>query len=61
MKKPETERLGLIYGIYHKAENLIDKKGIGNTDVALSTYELKLFLKKMKQKELEYARHRMWF
>lgn len=41
-------------------ESLIDKKGIGNTNVALSTYEVKLFLKKMKQKELEYARHRMW-
>ena len=41
-------------------EQLIDKKGIGNTDVALSTAELKLFLKKMKQKEIEYARHRMW-
>jgi hypothetical protein len=41
-------------------ENPIDKKSIGNTNVALSTYEVKLFLKKMKQKELEYARHRMW-
>lgn len=41
-------------------ENLIDKKGIGNTNVALSTAELKLFLKKMKLKELEYAKHRMW-
>lgn len=42
-------------------EQLIDKKGVGNTNVALSTYEVKLFLKKMKQKELEYARYRMWF
>lgn len=41
-------------------ENLIDTKCVGNTNVALSTYEIKLFLKKMKQKELEYARHRMW-
>ena len=41
-------------------EQLIDKKGVGDTNVALSTYEVKLFLKKMKQKELEYARHRMW-
>ena len=41
-------------------ENLIDKKGVGNTNVALSTSELKLFLKKMKQKEYEYARYRMW-
>lgn len=41
-------------------EQLIDKKGIGNTNVALSTYEVKLFLKKMKQKELEYARSRLW-
>lgn len=40
--------------------NLIDKKGIGNTNVALSTFELKLFLKKMNQKEFEYAKHRMW-
>lgn len=40
-------------------EHLIDKEGVGNTNVALSTYEVKLFLKKMKQKELEYARHRM--
>ena len=37
-------------------ENLIDKKGVGNTNVALSTSELKLFLKKMKQKEREYAK-----
>lgn len=42
-------------------ENLIDKKGVGNTNVALTIYEVKLFLKKMKQKELEYARYRMWF
>lgn len=42
-------------------ENLIDMKCVGNTNVALSTYEVKLFLKKMKQKELEYARYRMWF
>ena len=41
-------------------ENLIDKKGVGNTNVALTIYEVKLFLKKMKQKELEYTRHRMW-
>lgn len=41
-------------------KNLIDTKCVGNTNVALSTYEVKLFLKKMKQKELEYARHRMW-
>ena len=41
-------------------ENLIDKKGIGNTNVALSTTELRLFLKKMKQKEHEYAKYRMW-
>lgn len=41
-------------------ENLIDKKGVGNTNVALTIYEVKLFLKKMKRKELEYARHRMW-
>lgn len=41
-------------------ENLIDKKGIGNTNVALSTTELQLFLKKMKQKEREYAKYRMW-
>lgn len=40
-------------------ENLIDKKSIGNTNVALSTAELKLFLKKMKQKEYEYVKHRM--
>lgn len=42
-------------------ENRIDKIGVGNTNLALSTYEVKLFLKKMKQKELEYARYRMWF
>lgn len=42
-------------------EQLIDKKGVGNTNVALTIYEVKLFLKKMKQKELEYARYRMWF
>lgn len=41
-------------------EKLIDKKRIGNTNVALSTYEMRLFLKKMQQKELEYARNRMW-
>ena len=41
-------------------ENLIDKKGIGNTNVALSTTELQLFLNKMKQKEREYAKYRMW-
>lgn len=41
-------------------ENRIDKKGIGNTNVALSTTELRLFLKKMKQKEREYAKYRMW-
>lgn len=41
-------------------EGLVDKKCIGNTNVALSTAELKLFLKKMKQKEFEYAKHRMW-
>jgi hypothetical protein len=40
-------------------ENLIDNKSIGNTNVALSTAELKLFLKKMKQKEYEYVKHRM--
>ena len=41
-------------------EQLIDKKGVGNTNVALSTYEVKLFLKKMKQKEREYEKYRMW-
>jgi hypothetical protein len=40
-------------------ENLIDKEGIGNTNVALSTTELMLFLKKMKKKEYEYAKYRM--
>ena len=29
--------------------NLMDKKGIGNTCVGLTGYEMKLFLKKMKQ------------
>lgn len=42
-------------------ENLIDTKCVGNINLSLSTYEVKLFLKKMKQKELEYARYRMWF
>lgn len=37
-------------------EHLIDKKGVGNTNVALTTYEVKLFLKKMKQKENEAER-----
>lgn len=41
-------------------EELIDRKNIGNTCVALSTKELKLFLKKMQIKELEYAKWRMW-
>ena len=41
-------------------EKLFDKKGIGNTNVALSGKELKLFLKKLNQKELAYAKHRMW-
>lgn len=40
-------------------ENLIDKEGIGNTNLALSTTELMLFLKKMRKKEYEYARYRM--
>ncbi len=41
-------------------ENLTDEKGIGNTNVALSASELKLFLKKMKQKEYEYTKYRRW-
>ncbi len=31
-------------------ENLIDTKGIGNTCVGLTMYEMKLCIKKMKQK-----------
>lgn len=42
-------------------ENLLDNKGIGNTNVALSIYEVKLFLKKMRKKERNYAKRHMWF
>lgn len=41
-------------------KDLFDEKKIGNTCVALSTEELKLFIKKMKWKEKEYRRWRMW-
>lgn len=40
-------------------EELFDKKGIGNTCVALSGLEMKLFLKKLNQKTLVYLKHRM--
>lgn len=39
-------------------DELLDRKGVGNTNVALSTYEVRLFLEKMQQKEIEYARNR---
>lgn len=42
-------------------EQLIDKKGIGNTNVALSIPEMKLFLKKMKKMQRAYVRWRGWF
>ena len=34
-------------------ENLMDTKGIGNTCVGLSMYEMKLCIKKMKEKGLK--------
>ena len=41
-------------------KDLFDEKKVGNTCVALSTEELKLFVKKMKQKEKDYRIWRMW-